>query len=186
MIWHSRPPFSLMLHQKKERLNGSKILKAIQQQHTRGNRVKGCKILYKSDRHCQHKRKKSSKYKPGKIYSLQRDKKTECPAHFTIKVHNTKACHWITHPCEVTIIWDHNHSTQSAHALSFRPISTDTKQKFYSYFDLGHSPSFAIHHRSLNLAIEHDSREKQFEISHADRSINPLPNDISSKSSFQL
>ena len=145
---------------------------------TRGNRVKGCRILYKSDRHCQHKRKKSSKYKPEKTQSLQRDKKTECPAHFTIKVHNTKARHYITHPCEVTITWDHNHSTQSAHALSFRPINSETKQKFYSYFDLGHSPSSAIHHHSLNLAIEHGGKEKEFEIAHADRSINPLPNDI--------
>ena len=57
----------------------------------------------------------------------------------------------------------------------FRPISTDTKQKFYSYFDLGHSPSSAIHHHSINLAIEHEGREKEFEIAHADRSINPLP-----------
>ena len=145
---------------------------------TRGNRVKGCRILYKSDRHCKHKRKTSSKYKPEKTQSLQGDKKTECPAHFTIKVHNTKARHYITHPCEVTITWDHNHSTQSAHALSFRPINSETKQKFYSYFDLGHSLSSAIHHHSLNLAIEHGGREKEFEIVHADRSINPLPNDI--------
>ena len=145
---------------------------------TRGNRVKGFRVLYKSDQHCQHKRKKSSKCKPKDIHSLHRDKKTDCPDHFTIKVHNPKAWQSSTHPCEVMITWDHNHSTQSAHALSFRPISTDTKQKFYSYFDLGHSPSSAIHHHSINLAIEHEGRENEFEIAHADRSINPLPKDI--------
>ena len=131
-----------------------------------------------SDRHCQHKCKSLLSINQKKLHSLQRDKKTDCPTHFTIKVHNPiKVWHSSTHPCELMITWDHNHLTQSAHALSFRPISTE--QKFYSYFDLGHSPSSAIHHHNINLDVEHEGREKEFEIAHADHSINPaLPKDI--------
>ncbi len=80
--------------------------------------------------------------------------------------------------CEVTITWEHNHSISSAHALSFRPISDNTKDQFYHYFDQGHSPSTAMHYHSLNLSIEYEGRDNLYEIAHADRSINPLPRDI--------
>ena len=62
------------------------------------------------------------------------------------------------------------------HSVLDQLISTE--QKFYSYFDLGHSPSSAIHHHNINLDVEHEGREKEFEIAHADCSINPLPKDI--------
>ncbi len=83
-----------------------------------------------------------------------------------------------THPCEVAITWDHNHSTTSAHAISFRPISSETMEQFHTYFEQGHSPSSAIHRHSLNLAIQYEGRDQEYEIAHADRSINPLPQDV--------
>lgn len=83
-----------------------------------------------------------------------------------------------THPCEVALTWDHNHSITSAHAISFRPISTETREQFYTYFEQGHSPSSAIHHHSLNLAIKYECTEQQYQTALADHSINPLPKDI--------
>ena len=71
---------------------------------TRGNCVKGFRVLYKSDRHCQHKRKKSSKcINQRRSIHFTEIKRTDCLAHFTIKVHNPKAWHSSTHPCEVMI-----------------------------------------------------------------------------------
>ena len=58
---------------------------------------------------------------------------------------------------------------------SFRPISTDTKQTFCSYVDLGHSPSSAIHH---HINLEHEGREKEFEICTCRPFHKPTPKDI--------
>ena len=62
--------------------------------------------------------------------------------------------------------------------LCFKPISDHTKQKFYGYFAKGYSPSTARHHHTMLLAIEYEGDEKGLEQAHADRSVNPLPKDI--------
>ena len=147
---------------------------------TRGNRVKGCRLIYKTDRHYQHKRKKATYKKTSATnHPLLRDKKTQCSSKLTLKLLNRSRPNVsYTHPCEVALIWDHNHSITSAHVLIFRPISQETKDQFYKYFEQGHSPSSAIHHHSLNLAIEYQGKDQDYEIAHADRSINPLPKDV--------
>ena len=92
---------------------------------TRGNKCKGKKIIFKTDRHCQHKRKKLSekqKHCEKKRMSLSRNKKKDCPAHFTLKVHANRANPL---PRDLSIHWEHNHSIQSAHALSFRPLGEE-------------------------------------------------------------
>ena len=78
----------------------------------------------------------------------------------------------------MALTWDHNHSITSAHAISFRPIATETREQFYTYFEQGHSLSSSIHHHSFNIAIKYEGRELQYQTALADRSINPLPKDI--------
>ena len=152
---------------------------------TRTYCVKGSRILYKTDRHCQHKRKKPTSKtmarstKPKR--SLQRNKKTGCPTGLTLRVHSrnvSSSSLYGSHPCEVALTWDHNHSITSAHAISFRPIATETREQFYTYFEQGHSLSSSIHHHSFNIAIKYEGRELQYQTALADRSINPLPKDI--------
>ena len=143
---------------------------------TRGTQCKGKRIIYKTVRHCQHKRKKSKR--TLKRQESIRNKKTECNSNFTLRVYNsvtTKNSIHKNHPCEVILSWDHNHSLNCAKALSFRPISQDTVEKFHLYFDQGHSPSSALHLHQLNLAIKHD---EDLEYAKADRSLNPQYSDV--------
>ena len=139
--------------------------------------------MYKTVRHCQHKRKKSNKpTKKDRTKDItQRDKKTDCVATLVLRVHNksnSRSNFRVSHPCEIHLLWQHNHSIHSAHALTFKPISEDTKEKFYDYFDQGYSPSTARHHHTLILSIQYEGDEKGLERAHADRSVNPLPKDI--------
>ena len=147
---------------------------------TRGVKVTGTRIIYKTVQHCQHKRKKSNKPLKKKEGTL-RNKKTECPARFTLKVHNKRSftvSKHTTHPCEVNLFWGHNHSTTCAKALSFRSICKDTIDLMHTYFGQGHSPSSALHLHHLNLAIEYNGRDKELDLVLADRSLNPIYSDI--------
>ena len=74
--------------------------------------------------------------------------------------------------------WEHNHSIQSAHALSFRQLNKKTVATFEEYFKQGHSPSSAMHFHALNLAIEYEGREEQLEKVSSDRASTPLPMDV--------
>ena len=132
-------------------------------------------------RHCQHKRKPSNRAVSKKDQLRLRDKKTECPSKFTLKVHNSESStnkKHKTHPCEVNLLWDHNHTTESAKALSFRPLSVETVQTMHSYFELGHSPASAFHLHNLNLAVQYESKNGELEKARADRSLNPLYTDV--------
>ena len=147
---------------------------------TRGSKFQGKRILYKTERHCQHKRKDSKKISKctNKERLNLREKKTNCPSHLILKLHSTNNCIVKTHPCELILHWDHNHTINSAKALSFRPISEDTKEKFETYFDQGHSPSSALHLHQLNLVAMHEGNEKELEKYRADRSTNPMYKDV--------
>ena len=152
-------------------------------QITKGTKTLGKKVLYKTVRHCMHKRKKSNKpSKNNRSEITRRDKKTDCSSTLLLRVHNKSKSNsrvsWSTHPCEVNLLWQHNHSIHSAHALSFKPISEDTKRIFYDYFDQGYSPSTARQHHTIMLSIQCEGDEKDLEQVHADRSINPLSKDI--------
>ena len=140
---------------------------------TRGVQTKGQKIIYKTIRHCQHKRKQPVKTAKHSNSVNRRDKKTNCPATLTMKIHNNKHH---SNPCEINIVWQHNHSIQSAHALSFKPVSERTKRRFFEYFEQGHSPASAKQLHELNLTTE--TEEEYAERMHADRSINPTAQDV--------
>ena len=73
-------------------------------------------------------------------------------------------------------MWNHNHPLESAHALTFRPISKNTKEKFNHYFELGHSASSARHYHIQKLQIENTADTLQQVL--ADRSINPNDGDV--------
>ena len=92
---------------------------------TKGTKTIGKRILYKIVRHCQHKRKKSNKpTKKDRTKDItQRDKKTDCVATLVLRVHNrsnSKSHICVSHPCEIHLLWQHNHSIHSAHALTFK------------------------------------------------------------------
>ncbi len=93
---------------------------------TRGVQSKGKRVLYKTIRHCQHKRKSTKRMlkRPDSI----RNKKTECVSTFTLKVYNATASKSIyhTHPCEINLIWDHNHSLECAKVLSWPKVQTQS------------------------------------------------------------
>lgn len=140
---------------------------------TRGTKTKGTRLVYKS---CRTKGKRVTRDHPKKT-GLQTLQKTDCDSTLLIKVHSQENFKVLyrSHPCEVLLHWEHNHSIKSAHALSFRPVSEETKLRFFSYFDQGHSPGSAKHLHSLNLAMEHEGNVEQVS---ADRSINPLSRDV--------
>ena len=144
---------------------------------TRGVQPKGKRVLYKTIRHCQHKRKPSKRMlkRPDSI----RNKKTECTSTFTLKICNAASKPiYHTHPCEIHLTWDHNHSLQCAKALSFRPSSAQAITTFHSYYEQGHSPSSALHLHQLNMSLRYDDREGELELARADRSINPQYGDV--------
>ena len=83
----------------------------------------------------------------------------------------------ITHTGVLKLAFTHNHPISSAHALSFRDVLEETKQAFYSLFEVGHSPSSARHVREQALYIQAES-EADAQLSLADRGHNPMVQDI--------
>ena len=150
---------------------------------TCGKQPKGKKVIYKSIQHCQHKRKSSKPPKSEKrIQSFtRRDKKTDCKSTLNVKVHNQRQSlskNLQTHPCEIHIVWNHNHTISSAHAHSFKRISPETKEKFTQYFEQGHSPATAREIHQLNIEMEFHGDEYYLEILKSNRSLNPWSRDI--------
>ena len=43
-------------------------------------------------------------------------------------------------PCEIDLLWDHNHPLHSLHAVSFKDISKETEEKCKELFAHGLSP----------------------------------------------
>ena len=114
---------------------------------------------------------------------MLRDKKTQCPSHLQLSVQiPTKKQvklepHLLTHTGVLKLVFIHNHPITSAHALSFRDISEETKQALYSLFELGHSPSSARHAHEQALYIQAES-EAEAQLCLADCAHNPLIQDI--------
>ena len=113
-----------------------------------------------------------------------RNKKTGCPSKLTLTVKVPTKCDkraakrlpfLITHPTVLRISFIHNHPLESAHVLSFRPISLETKEMIFDYFRKGHSASSAHHWHETKLFL--DSGDGQLCL--ADRNINPTKSDFS-------
>lgn len=117
-------------------------------------------VAYKIEMHYQHFRKGLNKKekersalsqskKAKKLFTLHvRNKKTQCPSRVTLtgqvptkkQLVATNKTYLKSHKAILKISFNDNHPITSAHALSFRPISAETRQKF---FDSGHSASSA-------------------------------------------
>ena len=112
--------------------------------HTRSvhSNLIGKREVYKAHMHCHHQHKpltptKEARPKISKdklpLLKRVRQKNTSCPITLKltvivpsqkVRLKNPKL---VSHPTTVTIIFNHNHPINSAHALSFRPIAFDTK-----------------------------------------------------------
>ena len=82
-----------------------------------------------------------------------------------------------THTAVLKISFNHNHPIIAGHALSFRPISAETKQIFFELFSNSHSASSARHTHEQHLLMDAATDElKQYTL--ADRALNPSAQDI--------
>ena len=162
--------------------------------YTRGaNKAKGKRVVYKAFMHCQHQRKaltvkqteqprKTSLKRP--LLKDSRKKKTLCPSILKLVVTNpTKKAmriatikpELVSHATTFTLLYNHNHPVNSSHALTFRPINSETEEVYFQLFSNGHSAASAWHAYETKLMIEGDDIVHQL----ADRAINPSPQDVS-------
>ena len=109
-----------------------------------------------------------------------RMKKADCPSKLTVTVlvpskrdrlASEKKPYLVTHPMVLRVTFNHNHPLKSAHALSFRPISQETKELFIELFRQSHTAASA-HEKKLYL----DGGEDHTSL--ADRAYNPTKSDI--------
>ena len=156
------------------------------------------RVAYKIEMHCQHFKKAltnkqkekailAKSKKARKPFTMQiRNKKTQCPSHLTLtgQILTKKQLLAInvkpylkTHTAVLKITFNHNHPIVSGHALSFRPISAETKQTFFELFSNGHSASSARHAHEQHLLMDAATDElKQYAL--ADRALNPCAQDV--------
>ena len=165
---------------------------------TRGNKLKGKRVMCKIEMHCQHYRKPltptqakrasvvSAKRTVKPMHSLVRQRKTQCPSSLKLTLQiptkkqqfaATKKPYLLTHKAVLLIDFVHNHPIHAAHSLSFRPVSDETKRQFFHLFDKGHCASSARHtHEQMLLLNAQTDAEKQVVL--ADRHYNPNVQDI--------
>jgi hypothetical protein len=132
--------------------------------------MKGKKVVYKTIRHCQHKRKQTTKMTlcarnrkfgaPKEGYERStRDKKTECPSTLSATVlARGSTLKYPQYPYFVKLFFNHNHPLDSGHALSFRPVSLATKDAYMHLFENGHSASSARIEYVRYLQLKHDRK----------------------------
>ena len=164
--------------------------------HTQGRGARK-RVLYKVDMHCQHQKKQMTPKQQHKATLAHakpirktflhdtRNKKCNCPSILKLIItvppkHSNPKRKLIepflcTHPTILKISFNHNHPIESAHTLSFRPVSNETKQKIFEYFQKGHTASSAYHWHETKLFL--DSGEDQLSL--VDRAINPTKLDFS-------
>ena len=159
---------------------------------TRSYHPKMKRVRYKLDLHCQHFKKKLTDKQVAKCTKQKektfvldlRKKKTQCPSKLCITIQipskaqskNGPAARVLhDHKGYVQLTFNHNHPLESAHVLSFRPISAETKEKNVSMFSMGHSAATARHFFET-LFFEEDESEMQQKL--ADRSVNPNVGDV--------
>ena len=154
----------------------------------------GKRLQYRVDMHCQHQQKPLSvRQKGAKALSQKksnplmgelRNKKTNCPSKLTIKIaeptkkelYGQHKDVFLSHKTQLQLTFGHNHPIHSAHALSFRPISQLTEEKYYKLFSSGHSAASARHYYETTLMDMAEGDDLQQTLS--DRSLNPVLQDV--------
>lgn len=145
---------------------------------TRSYHPKMKKNHYKLDLHCQHYKKKLTdkqvakrgKPKSKTFVSELRNKKTQCPSKMYITVQippktqakgGPAARSILAHEGFVYLTFNHNHPLESAHVLSFRPVSAATKEKIFhcsQWVTLQPLPATSMKHSSLRKTQLRSSR----------------------------
>lgn len=104
-------------------------------------KLSGKRVLKKLYLRCQHKQRQSGKHKKSdkplkSTHKAHNNKHTDCPAKMVVTLlppnkHDTFRVN-------ITLKHTHNHLIDVADALRFRPVSENTKQKYYDLFRQGH------------------------------------------------
>ena len=150
----------------------------------KGSKPAGSIIVFKTVKHCQHFRKYFPKGKVPKRGEKASDKKKyERSSRLTLRIYSQRSTVVRKLPmsdylCEVDLIHDHDHPVDSAHSLSFRDVTDETKSIFYEYFKNGHSAASARHEHELRLQLS-SSDPSLVETLLADRATNPNVQDVS-------
>ena len=111
----------------------------------------GKRVIFKTLRHCQYKRKIPPKMTNKHFGHVRegcekstRDKKIGCPSTLSVTVLSLERnLKHLLYPCFVKVLFNHNHPIDSGHALSFRPISQETKEPYIQLFEDDNSASSA-------------------------------------------
>lgn len=117
------------------------------------------KILFKKDYHCHHNTRATYISSKTKIPS---SKHTNCPAFLRITVKNpkmkrSKDIHLKTHPCEIQLKNNHNHSLDSTDVLRHRRPNKNTVEKVLLLYQMGHFPSAALKLLKCDLQQQYGS-----------------------------
>ena len=141
--------------------------------------LKGTKKMVVSGyRKCYHnvrKRKKSGSKNPEEMAPPQTlGKQTKCPAGIHFKLKNTddhehdEDCSLF--PLEISIAYIHNHSIESANAVKYHDVNSETMDKFLELFEASHSASSAYQEYKNYLMKKHGD---DFVKVSADRAVMP-------------
>jgi len=144
----------------------------------------GHKIVFRHHYACQHRSRNrftvpsTCKRQHRTLSAGSRSKSAGCGAFIDLKVMSANSrTKDNAKPCCIVIHFNHSHPISSAHSLSFRKVSSPTKERFRELFKSGHSVSAAkmIHETELQLS---SSEPHQLQENLADRSINPRTADV--------
>ena len=142
----------------------------------RNKKQAGKRVLRKLYMRCQHKQRQTGQHTKSdrslKTTHKEHDNKhTNCPAQMklTILAPLKQNQGFLV---EVELKHTHNHLISVADALRFRPISEETKGKYYDLFNQGHSP--ASSHLEYETNVMYSDNPQLI----ADRSINPKLSDV--------
>jgi hypothetical protein len=67
----------------------------------------------------------------------------------------------LCHPCMVKLHFKHNHPIDSAHVLSFRPLSDAANDAYHHLFQCGNSASSARNEYIMRLQLEQSDQDLQ-------------------------
>ena len=137
--------------------------------------LSGKRIVKKLYLRCQHKQRQTGKHtKSNKTlkttHKLHNCKNTDCPAQIIVTLFPPKKRDGFC--IDITLKHTHNHLTDVADSLRFRPVSESTKQKYYDLFKQGHSPASAHLEYETHLTYMDDPKLL------ADRNVNPKVSDV--------
>ena len=143
----------------------------------RNKKQAGKRVLRKLYLRCQHRQRQTGKHKKSDrllktTHKQHNTKHTNCPAQIILTILLVPHKRHQGFLIDVTLKHTHNHLISVADALRFRPISEETKAKYFDIFKRGHSPSSA--HLEHETTLMYSDNPQLL----ADRNINPKLSDV--------